>query len=437
MQDPKSAVRQRSGRALLKVAYLLAVTAAAFAVPALAATGPAPWYVLPGLLALQAALLMLCRVGPGEILRGVGRLKWLIVFLAVCYGLLPGENGAPEAVYYPWAVPGTGWTISLNLTGLRHAGLMSLQVLTVVLASAVVRLTGPGTDLVDGLRALGLPDLFVHSLDQTLALLGGPRRPRPVGDARPGPGPVRPGHPAGLLALLNRLRRGDTGFLLQSLRGSFSRARERVARDCGGRLDARLGHDVAVVTGTGLLMASLKMLKVLPGIPVAPGIKTLLLFPLYVLASQATRSRWGGTAAGAVMGVVGFLQGDGRFGVLEVFKHLTPGLVIDLARPVLAWLPRSAWVYCLLGFVAAVGRTSTELLVVWLLGARAEVYLFPAVKLVPNLLAGTLSGLVTAAVLPNFLQEEVSQPDGPASPGGGPGAKAPGTIPAGRPESHD
>jgi hypothetical protein len=39
---------------------------------------------------------------------------------------------------------------------------------------------------------------------------------------------------------------------------------------------------------------------------------------------------------------------------------------------------------------------------VFLLGARAEVYLFPAAVLVPNLLAGFLSGFVTIFVLRAF-----------------------------------
>src|SRR2546430_332688 len=149
-------------------------------------------------------------------------------------------------------------------------------------------------------------------------------------------------------------------------------------------------------------MASVKVLKILPGLPFAPGHKALLLFPLYVLASRLTHSRWGGTAAGSIMGVIGFLQGDGRFGVLEILKHIAPGLVIDLASPVVRRLPAWAFGYCLIGLAAAAGRITTELVLVLLLGARAEVYLFPAAVLIPNLLAGFLSGFVTIFVLRAF-----------------------------------
>src|SRR5207302_5425225 len=160
-----------------------------------------------------------------------------------------------------------------------------------------------------------------------------------------------------------------------------------------------LVHDIGIVTGIALCMASVKVIKLLPGLPFAPGHKALLLFPLYVLASRLTHSGWGGTAAGSIMGVIGFLQGDGRFGILEIFKHVAPGLVIDVGEPFVRRWPPWALGYCVLGFFAAIARTATEFVVVLLLGARAEIYLFPGVKLLPGLVAGVLSGFVSVFLL--------------------------------------
>ncbi len=67
-------------------------------------------------------------------------------------------------------------------------------------------------------------------------------------------------------------------------------------------------------------MMSLKMLRILPGIPFFSGYKTLLLYPLYILAADLTYSRWGGTVCGTIMGVLGFLQGDGRYGAMEILN---------------------------------------------------------------------------------------------------------------------
>src|SRR5947209_4369224 len=163
---------------VLKLLYLLAVTAGAFTVPAFAITQPARWFVIPALLALQVIILLACRFPSSEIARPVWRLKWLFLFLIGCYVLLPAESPGAGDVVLRWHLPLLDWALPLNLTGLERAALMCLQVLTLLLASTVVRLTGSGSDLVDGLRALRLPDLFVYSLDHTLGLFGGAKKSR-------------------------------------------------------------------------------------------------------------------------------------------------------------------------------------------------------------------------------------------------------------------
>lgn len=378
--------------AVLKVLYLLAVTAVAFIVPAAAAIRPARWFVVPAVLAIQILILLACRIGVNDVVRPIWRLKWLFLFLIGCYFLLPPEHPeAGDTIVY-WHVPLNDWLVPLNFSGLERAVLMCLQILTLVLASTLVRLTGSGNDLAAGLRAFGLPNLFVYSLDHTLELLGGAQRSgRGRGDGR---------RHRGFLYTVKRLLRGEIGGFAETIHANIGRAGERARLH--GHIGVHLAHDTGIVTGIALCMASVKVLKILPGLPFAPGHKVVLLFPLYVLASRLTYSRWGGTAAGSIMGVIAFLQGDGRFGVLEILKHITPGLVIDIGEPLVRRLPRWAFGYCLLGLAAAVARISTDLVLVVLLGARAEVYLFPAAVLVPNLVAGLLSGFVTTYVLRAF-----------------------------------
>jgi len=209
--------------------------------------------------------------------------------------------------------------------------------------------------------------------------------------------------------LLRQVLRGDIGAFADFIRVNIARAESQASSDADPRVAGQFAHDVAIITGIGLCMASLKMLRILPGLPFASGHKTVLLFPLYVLAARLTQSRWGATAAGSIMGVIGFLQGDGRFGVLEMLKHVAPGLVIDVGEPLVRRWPAWALGYCVLGVFAAIARTATEFVIVFFLGARAEIYLFPAVKLVPNLIAGLLSGFVSVFVLRAVAQLKASE----------------------------
>lgn len=401
----------------LKVLYLLLVTGLAFALPAWRPTQLYKWYLVPGLLGLQVVLLLAVRVHPLDILRAALRLRWLFAFLLVAYLFLPSEFPAEDHIVY-WKAFESLPAISFNLSGLELAGMMCLQLVTVILVSAVVRLSGAGTDFIEGLRSFGLPKLFVYSIDYTLGLLGGLRR-RGMGGGGQGMGggggrhrdaaAAAPGTPpAGLLQILRNVLSGDIAFFTTAVQQSMERAREHVERETEGVLESKVAHDVAVITGISLMMTSMKMLKLLPGIPFFSGYKTMLLYPLYILAADLTNSRWGGTVCGTVMGVIGFLQGDGRYGAFEILKHAVPGLVIDLTWPLVRRLPRSMVVFCTLGFVTAIARTSAEFATVLLLRPRDEIYLFPFLKLIPNLVAGTLSGMVTYFLLPAFRGAEPS-----------------------------
>lgn len=393
--------------AVLKVLYLLAVTAVAFAVPTFSWTQSARWFVVPALMMIQIIALLICRIKPAQIANPIWRLKWLFLFLIIAYALLPAE--APSDARVAWTLPAVEGQLSINLTGLGRAGLMCLQIVAVVLASALVRLTGTGRDLVDGLQSFRLPLLFVYSLDHTLELLAGGPRPGSGGGAG------RRNRPAqkGFLAVLKRVLRGDIDFFVESVRRNMREAGKQLDRSADRHFSSEFAHDVAVVTGVALAMASLKLVRLLPGVPFAPGHKVLFLFPLYVLVARLTHSRWGATAAGSIIGVIGFLEGDGRFGVLEILKHVAPGLVIDLAGPFVSRLPAWALGYSILGLAAAAARTTTEFVVVFLLGSRAEVYLFPSAILVPSLLAGFLSGFLTMFVLRAFASSSRSNAGDP------------------------
>src|SRR3954467_315815 len=203
----------------LKVLYLIAVTALAFAAPAWHVTASHSWYIVPGLLGLQFLILLAANVEPVEIFRAATRLKWLFIFLLGTYLLLPSDSQATDAIFL-WKPLANFRAIALNVTGATTAALMCLQIMTVILVSAVVRLTGSGTDLVDGLRGFGFPKLFVYSIDYTLALLGGLRKKGSGGgDGRGRMRPEPPDAPHGFarirhqaseaVAVIKRMLSGD------------------------------------------------------------------------------------------------------------------------------------------------------------------------------------------------------------------------------------
>ena len=179
----------------------------------------------------------------------------------------------------------------------------------------------------------------------------------------------------------------------------MDRATERLSADHPD-LSPQLIHDAAVISGVAAVMVSLRWFKTLPGLPFAPGHKNAVLLPLYIVATEMTHSRFGGTVAGLTMGIVGFLSGDGRYGIFEVVKHAAPGLLADILHPFARRLPLPRVpLYAGLGMILAIGRLGAELSVALLLGVPTSFYALIGGVSVTHIVAGALSGFVTAALL--------------------------------------
>jgi hypothetical protein len=165
-------------------------------------------------------------------------------------------------------------------------------------------------------------------------------------------------------------------------------------------------------------MLGIKALKVLPNIPFAPGHKLVVLTPLYVAASLKTRTRFGATLTGLVMGSVAFLLGDGRYGIFEILKHVAPGILCDLLVPLVANKGRAsrrtlAW--SIVGGVMGLGRFATIFTVTLAVQAPAVAWAFLVPGLVIHTTFGVLSGFVSAplirALIPAASAEARSKPD--------------------------
>jgi hypothetical protein len=177
-------------------------------------------------------------------------------------------------------------------------------------------------------------------------------------------------------------------------------------------------RDVAVIVGLSLTMLGIKALKLLPNIPFAPGHKLVLLSPLYVVAAVKTKTKWGATLTGLVMGTVAFLLGDGRYGIFEILKHVAPGLICDLLVPIAVRKGRrpGAFVWSLVGGAMGFGRFATIFTVTLTVQAPSVAFAF----LIPGLLIhttfGVLSGLVSAPLIHRVIDRERPAAPPPTQP---------------------
>jgi hypothetical protein len=374
----------------LRVLYLAAVAIGIFFLRK-------PWQV-GALLGAHAVVWLAVRLGAARLVRQVTKLWGFALFILVSYGVTAEDPAVDDWV----RVPVGAWSIPINMGGAIVGLVMVLRVLCVVMASQIAR-AGDGRAIAAGLGKLGVPPVVAGSIDAVLALLGGGGPGSGMGRGG-GRGRGRGGEESkeGFWAALKRLGRGDVGAITHRIDRQIGRVEDHLDE----HPEAKGGGDVAIIAGIALTMLGIKALKVLPSIPFAPGHKLVLLTPLYIVASLKTRSRFGATLTGLTMGFVSFLLGDGRYGIFEILKHVTPGLMCDLLVPLMVRgrVPgRAAWTA--LGAVLGCGRFATIFVVT--LTVQAPKIAFA--MLVPGMLVhttfGALSGLVSGQLVRAMIPE--------------------------------
>jgi len=378
----------------LRALYLAVLAVGVFLLP--------DWRYCAAVTASQMLAWLVLDLGLGALARQVRKLSLLLSVILVAYALV-GEDPTTDR-WQSYAV--FGWTIDINIVGFEQGLAMVLRILAVVLASHVARAGDPRA-LAAGLRGLGLPRSAALAIDAVLVLLGDSAG-RGKGDGSGGGGGTGSGghKQRGLkpfLAGLARLGRGDVGLLVDRLYKQVARAERHVAdgQDRDGPRSAAMARDIGVVAGIALTMLGIKALKLLPGLPFAPGHKGVLLIPLYIVAGVMTRSRLGATLTGLTMGLAAFLLGDGRYGVFEIAKHVAPGLLVDLLLPIMRVgrgnRGRVAW--SLFGLTVALGRFATVTVIALAVQPPAVVFALLIPGLAVHAVFGILSGVVTAPLV--------------------------------------
>ena len=122
---------------------------------------------------------------------------------------------------------------------------------------------------------------------------------------------------------------------------------------------------------------------------------------------------------GATLGVVAFLLGEGRFGILEIAKYVAAGLILDLVWP-LVRRRGSVLIYGGAGLLMGIGWFASTLLAAWLASAPAIFYALAGGMAISQLVFSVLSGPVSWALL-RALDRPVQPQEAEAAAGDGEG----------------
>lgn len=357
---------------------------------------------LLGLLALQLILWIGSGLSARALWSSTFRLRLLFFFIVVSYALIStGDNELDRW----WEVPLGYLAFDINLAGLTIAAFMCLRVLILVMASAWMQRTAAPGALVDALRKLHLPETLAMTVDATLLLLGSAAekgdKQRNGGGQGTGDGGGRSKHQKpGKRLSWQELKAGNLGGVGKLIDDSLLKARDFLAARYPGLGDKAL-HDMTIVLAVCLALMGLKLFQILPGIPIASGHKNLIVVPLLLYAAYGTHARFGGLLAGTTVGIVSFLLGYGKYGVLEISHFALPGLLADLLMP---WLNARSRIgrlaqFAFAGLVLGAGRFVANLLVIMLAGAPLPAFVLFAPMLISQLVFGAISCVASVLIV--------------------------------------
>ena len=368
----------------LKLGYLAAVVVALFLFPY-----PTTIAVL---LLLQAFLWVSSSLGWRPLRRIFLRLSIFFVVIGVSYGFFSlGDPGADR-----WTTLALGpWTVEINLAGLVRALMMCLRVSVLVVASAWVQQSGKPGEFVRALENFRVPRFLAASIDGTLQLVVGSGGQGGQGGRRRG------GAKEAARIGFQQLRRGKLTFVIELVEKALARAESFVSASNPG-LGREQAKDIAIIIGCATAVMAVKIIHILPGLPIAPGHKNFVMIPLFLLAAGLTRARFGGLWTGLTVGVVSMMMGYGKFGVLGIAHFAAPGLLADLLLP-LVRLDTSRWLRLLqlavIGSLLGLGRFAANFLVIILAGAPGVAFMLYFPMLVSQMVFGALSAFVSLVIL--------------------------------------
>jgi hypothetical protein len=370
----------------LRVIYLLGVAVAAFAVGS-------P-YVVGLLFGLQLALFLAARLPLRLLGRVLRRPSVFVLVICVSIVLFPEDCRGELA-----RVTVAGWTLQLCSDALWHALLMAVRLYTVILASTLVRARDAAGAFVGALSGMGLPVVVALPLDAALEFLAPASLEQRPGRRGKG-GPDEPGRQPRKLGLRELVRGGGMGAMRDALLEYLSWS-ERALEARRGGVSREALVDAAILAALTILAMLVRYIQVLPNLPFAPGYKGIVHIPLFIIAAQTVAGGFGGTKLGAVTGIIGFMTGQGGYGIFEVAKQVAPGLLADLLVLLFGGRRRSLHVaaYVVMGALVGAGRFATMVLITVLMDAPKALYALLGPVLLSQCLFGAASGAVSKVLV--------------------------------------
>lgn len=363
--------------------------------------------VLIGIIAFHLILYFLVK-NPQKSLRFLFRIKWfvLIIFLGNAF---VGNNDIQLLKFEKWH-----WTLSLSYEGMISGGIMCGRLISMILITQIVRFSMSREAFIKGLSGLGLSKSSSEIIDTIIEIVGAENSTEKSAGGN-GQGGGNGGGKGGGKGKNNIDTTQETEQQDQAiwvvLKGRVGNIPKKLINRLEFSSSKFVNNPNATLGSAALAVTLIRMVKIAPGLPIAPGHKNILAFPVFIYGIDKTNKPFAGTQIGLISGILHFSMGFGKYGALSIFEFVIVGLVIDLMLkfPVKR---TNLFFLMLIGALAGAAKVSFEVLMLYLfLPKDSDLSAFLLILsclplIIMQISFGIGSGFISKAILKNKNNEQ-------------------------------
>lgn len=326
-------------------------------------------------------LLFLLSPNKDKNLKFLLKVKWFILIIFLFHAL----SGPNDIELFKLKK----WTLALSYSGILQGSIMASKLIGMLIITQVVRLSMKKKDFVDGMTKIGMSSSSAEIIDEIMVIVAQEKGAKKGG----GNGKGKNKNKEKESKEQNEVRSRDVLF-----KGKVGNIPKKLMKRLDFAKDHFSNNPNAIIASASLSVTLIRMVKIAPGLPLAPGHKNILVFPVLIHGILKSEKKLAGAQIGFISGVLHFSMGFGKYGPLGILQFALLGWVIDL----LLLIPIKKTNLLFLMFVGGIGgvvRISTEIVLAYILGMPNIFYLIYLPYIISQVSFGVASGFITKSII--------------------------------------
>ena len=361
-------------------------------------------YLLLGIIAAHLLFFFYIK-NPQKSLRFLLRVKWFIVIIFLVNAFV-GENDIPLLYIKEW-----DWRLALSYEGMLTGAVMCGRLISMLLITQVVRLSMSKKEFIAGLTGIGLSTSSSEIIDTILEIVStegssGKSMSKGQGGGNGGGG----GGKGNRDNKKENPDKQEDKAIHVLLKGRVGNLPKKLVERLDYASSKFVNNPNAALASAALAITLIRMVKIAPGLPLAPGHKNILAIPVFIYGISKSEKPLAGLQIGLISGILHFSMGFGKYGPMSIFEFAIVGGLIDL----LLKLPikRTNLIFLMfIGAVAGAARIVIEICMVYFLlpkeaGVSNAFLILYLPYIISQIAFGMASGFISRAILKNNYNEQ-------------------------------